>query len=73
MKYVYEIVIVVLETLATLLVSAGLGVVAAWWFGTAGMLTVSGLCLFGFATLGAIRQRAMSAPRQPANNNGGRR
>jgi hypothetical protein len=72
-KLVHEIVIVTLETLGLLLVSAGLGAFAAWWLGTAGLLTVTGLCLFVFAMLAAWRQQSMSAPPKSANNNAGRR
>ena len=62
MKLVFEVVTVVLEILGMLLVSAGLGCVAAWWFGTAGLLTISGVCVLAFATLVAARQKAMSTP-----------
>lgn len=65
MRVVHEIVIVVMEILGMLFVSAGLGCVAAWEFGVAGQLTVTGLCLLGFATLTAIRQRSMLAPPKP--------
>lgn len=55
-----------LETLGMLLVSFGFGLVAAWWFGMAGLTTISGVCVLGFATLAAARQRAMSTPpKQP--------
>jgi hypothetical protein len=61
-----ELLIVALETLGMLLVSFGLGLVAAWWFGMAGLTTISGVCVLGFATLAAARQRAMSTPpKQP--------
>lgn len=62
LRFVQELLIVALETLGMLLVSLGLGVVASCWFGLAGLLTISGVCLLGFATLAATRQRAMHAP-----------
>lgn len=65
MRFVHEITIVVMEVLGMLLVSAGLGCVAAWWFGLAGLLTISGVCQLGFATLIALRQKAINTPPQP--------
>lgn len=70
MRFVHEVVIVVMETLGMFLIAAGLGCLASWWFGVAGLFTVSGLCLLGFATLVALRQKAMSTP--PENNDGRR-
>lgn len=68
MIFAHELVIMVMEILGMLLVSAGLGCVAAWWFGLAGLLAVSGVCVLAFATLIAARQRAMLTPPKPAND-----
>jgi hypothetical protein len=61
-RFVYEIMTVILEILGILLVSAGLGCVAAWWLGVAGLFTISGVSVLAFATLIAARQRAMNKP-----------
>ena len=71
MRILHEIVIVIMEILGMLSVSLGLGGVASWWLGIPGMLTVTGLVLLGFATLVALRQKAMSAP--PNESTNGRR
>jgi protein-S-isoprenylcysteine O-methyltransferase Ste14 len=64
-RFAHEIVIVVMEILGMLLVSAGLGCVASWWFGLAGLLAISGMCVLAFATLIALRQKSINAPPQP--------
>lgn len=71
MRFVHEVVIMVMETLGMFLIAAGLGCLASWWFGAAGLFSTSGLCLLGFATLIALRQKAMSTP--PNQNKDGRR
>ncbi|MGH3985871.1 MAG: hypothetical protein ACRDTZ_00955 [Pseudonocardiaceae bacterium] len=74
MRLVHEVVIMVMETLAMLLISAGLGVIAAWFIGVAGLLLASGVCLLIFAMLIAMRQKSMSAaPPKSATNDAGRR
>lgn len=54
-----EKIIVIMEALGMLLVSAGVGGVASWYFGVAGACLATGLALLGFATLVAWRQKAM--------------
>lgn len=65
MTSAYELLIVTFETLGMLLVSFGLGFLAAWWLGTAGLLIVSGVALLAFATLVAYRQQSMKTKKTP--------
>lgn len=67
MRYAQEIIIVTMEALGMLLVSAGLGCLAGWAAGLAllgfgGLFGASGASLLGFATLAAFRQQAMAKP-----------
>jgi hypothetical protein len=64
MRLLHEIVIVAMETLGFLLASAGLGVLASWWFGLMGFLMGSGLGLLGFSTLAAFGLHMMAKPPQ---------
>lgn len=65
LRLVNELLILAFETFGMLLVSLGFGVIAASWFGWAGQLTTTGVCLLGFATLVAYRQKAMLGPNKP--------
>jgi hypothetical protein len=54
-----------MEVLGMILVSLGLGGIAGWWLGMPGMFLVTGALLLSFATLAAVRQKAMATPKQP--------
>jgi hypothetical protein len=62
LKRIHEVLQIALELLGILLVAAGLGVLVAWWFGSAGFLIASGVTVLGAAYLG---ERRLHPPRRP--------
>lgn len=68
-RLIQEILIIAMETVGMVFVSLGLGLVAAWWAGPAGLFLVTGICLVAGAGVAAHQQRNNLKQQRPGGKN----